>query len=134
MYDVDFGSLQLNIYTNYKINMIRERTVKYFKKGCKLGLLTALSFLIMCLFPWHIESFIKIMNIFLKLDIEMSRLINQSYVFPMVWVINQRFSEYEWIRVIKFQYCGLTYVYKISLVLMSSEKTINCWSRVQTSL
>ena len=63
----------------------------------------------------------------------MSILINQThfewYVFDVNVVhiltepvfINQCCNEYQWIRIVKFQYCWL---------IMSGEKTIHCWSLV----
>ena len=115
-YVLNFDSLKLNIYTQYKISLIRVWTLKFSLKNCEFALLAVLSFLHIrvCVSFLLSKSKSKCMNL--------NEVAYESNIFRMVWVWCQCHKSIimTWISIVDLL------LFKISWVLMSSEKIIHC--------
>ena len=117
------------------MSMIRVRTLQYSLESCVL-----LCFFFFCKYQQLFLRMIRVIRIIYECDkhfyefmslneyvwikhiSNVMSLMSVLYSYSLQPVsINQHCSEYEWIRVVEFQYCWL----EISWVLVSSEKTIH---------
>ena len=133
--DCDFP--RPSIYTKHKISMIRIWTLQYSLQGCVFALFAIFVFFFLFFFVnatatttvnfdkcfESFESFASIISIFfliyasewegiwIKYVLISMSLMSTLYSYSLQSVlINQCWTEYEWIRVVEFQFCWFTHI------------------------